>query len=171
MLQPEINYFNFKGKKLRWNTTSSGPVGRLSTAGLAEFYEVYQKELGTSTNAEVLKKMFQESYLKHSNLADATRFLANELFGSLGLVILDADTPELKKNFIPFIKEELLSQTSYQKVSETNLKLKDYSIQVNPREINLFYMEDHLRERIVLENGKYKVNNTATVFSETEILG
>jgi uncharacterized protein YllA (UPF0747 family) len=33
----EINYFNFKGKKFRWNKESTGPVGRLSTEGLAEF--------------------------------------------------------------------------------------------------------------------------------------
>ena len=27
----EINYFNFKGKKFRWNKESTGPVGRLTT--------------------------------------------------------------------------------------------------------------------------------------------
>ena len=30
----EINYFNFKGKKFRWNKESTGPVGRLSTDDL-----------------------------------------------------------------------------------------------------------------------------------------
>jgi hypothetical protein len=42
----EINYFNFKGKKFRWNKESSGPVGRLSTEGLDEFFEIYKQELG-----------------------------------------------------------------------------------------------------------------------------
>jgi bacillithiol biosynthesis cysteine-adding enzyme BshC len=31
-------------------------------------------------------------------------------------------------------------------------------------------MEDHLRERIVLENGKYKINNTQLEFTKNEIL-
>ena len=31
-----INYFNFKGKKFRWNKESTGPVGRLSTDGLSD---------------------------------------------------------------------------------------------------------------------------------------
>ncbi len=166
----EINYFNFNGRKFRWNAESSGPVGRLSTEGLADFFEVFAQELGSGKNAEAIKRLFQESYLNHSNLADATRFLANELFGEYGLVILDADNPDLKRTFIPYIKEELTKQTSHLKVSETIEELKNYTIQVNPREINLFYMEDNLRERIILENGIYKVNNTTTAFSENEIL-
>jgi bacillithiol biosynthesis cysteine-adding enzyme BshC len=166
----EINYFNFKGRKFRWNATSSGPVGRLSTEGLADFFGIYQQELGSSTNAEKLKKLFQEAYLNHSNLADATRYLANALFGTHGLVIIDADDADLKRNFIPYIKEELLQQTAHKNVLETIEKLKEYTIQVNPREINLFYIEDNLRERIIYENGKYTVNNTKISFSEGEIL-
>lgn len=166
----EINYFNFKGKKFRWNKESTGPVGRLSTEGLADFFEIFEQELGSSTNAEKLKKLFQDAYLNHNDLADATRYLANSLFGAHGLVIIDADEANLKRNFIPYIKEELLLQTAHKKVLETTEKLKEYSIQVNPREINLFYIEDQLRERIILENGKYLVNNTKISFSETEIL-
>jgi uncharacterized protein YllA (UPF0747 family) len=170
----EINYFNFKGRKFRWNAESAGPVGRLSTAGLDDFFEVYAKELGTGKNADAIKKIFQDAYLKHSNLADATRFLANTFFGEYGLVILDTDDQDLKRSFIPFIKEELLQQTSHKKVLETTEKLKNYSVQVNPREINLFYLEDNLRERITMElnsNGAkiYKVNNTKIAFSESEI--
>ena len=166
----EINYFNFKGKKFRWNKESTGPVGRLSTEGLSEFFEIYQQELGTSTNAEYLKKVFTKSYLDHDNLADATRYLADALFGQHGLVILDADNQDLKRNFIPYIKEELLQQTSHKAVLETTEQLQAYNIQVNPREINLFYIEDKIRERIILENGIYKVNNTKIEFTTDQIL-
>ncbi len=171
----EINYFNFKGRKFRWNAASSGPVGRLSTEGLNSFFEVYAQELGSGKNAEFLKKLFQESYLNNSNLADATRFLANELFGEYGLVILDADNQELKRSFTPYFKEELLLQTAYKEVSKTTEKLNNYAIQVNPREINLFYIEANLRERIVFDPNsnrekKYKVNNTKIEITETEIL-
>lgn len=166
----EINYFNFKGKKFRWNKESTGPVGRLSTEGLTEFLEIYALELGSSTNAKTLKKLFEDTYLKHDNLADATRFLANSLFASQGLVIIDADDADLKRAFIPYAKEELVQQTSFKKVQKTIEKLADYTVQVNPREINLFYIEDNLRERIILENDKYFVNNTKTSFSEEEIL-
>lgn len=166
----EINYFSFKGKKFHWNRESTGPVGRLSTEGLDDFLKIFSLEIGSSTNANAIKKLFEDSYLKHNNLADATRFLANELFGSSGLVILDADDTALKRNFIPYIKEELLQQTSFKAVTETIEKMKDYLVQVNPREINLFYIEDNLRERIILEKGVYKVNRTKIEFTESEIL-
>ncbi len=171
----EINYFNFKARKFHWNKESLGPVGRLSTEGLAIFFDVYAQELGSGKNAETIKKLFQESYLNHSNLADATRYLANELFGEYGLVILDADNKDLKRVFIPYMKEELMHQTSHKCVLETAEKLKNYTIKVNPREINLFYVEDNLRERIILNpdgnsDKKHKVNNTQMEFSESEIL-
>ena len=168
----EINYFNFKNVKIKWNIESYGPVGRLSTSGLSDVLEVFASELGIGQNADYLKKLFEDSYLKHETLAEATRFLANELFGDKGLVILDGDDASLKQLFIPFAKEELLRQTSFKKVSETNSKLeKDYTIQVNPREINLFYIEDNLRERILFEDNLFKINNTKLIFSEKEILG
>jgi bacillithiol biosynthesis cysteine-adding enzyme BshC len=166
----EINYFNFKGRKFRWNKESTGPVGRLSTAGLEDLFEVFSIELGSSINALALKKLFEEAYLNHNNLADATRYLANVLFGSYGLVIIDADNLDLKRAFIPYVKEELLNHSSYKLVAETAEKLEDYTIQVNPREINLFYLEDNLRERIIFEDGKYKVNNTKIEFSKIEIV-
>lgn len=165
----EINYFNFNGKKFHWNKQSTGPVGRLSTEGLADFLAIYAQELGTSLNAKYLKSLFEKSYIEHDNLADATRYLANELFGSHGLVILDADNANLKQTFTPYIKEELEQQTAFKNVTETGKQLADYKIQVNPREINLFYIENNLRERIIFENDTYFVNNTKIKFSKTEL--
>lgn len=166
----EINYFNFKDKKFRWNRESSGPVGRFSTEGLDAVFREFSAELGIGQNAEALKTLFERAYLNHATLAEATRFLANELFGKYGLVILDADDKDLKKLFVHYVKEELLHQTSQEKVSETSELLADYKIQVNPREINLFYIEDDLRERIILEDGVYLINNTNIKFTKEELL-
>ena len=166
----EINYFNFKGNKIQWKKESNGPVGRLNNFGLKEVFEQFSNELGLGNNANYLRELFKNSYLEHDNLADATRYLANELFKNEGLVILDGDDSELKKLFIPFAKNELIHQTSFKKVNESLPLLKEYNVQVNPREINLFYIQDNLRERIVFENGNYKINNTLLSFSESEIL-
>ena len=166
----EINYFNFRGKKFKWEKESAGAVGALSTIGLETFFAVFEKELGQSNTALVLKDLFQKAYLNHNNLADATRYLANELFGKQGLVILDANCQTLKKEFIPYLKNEIINQISNKNVLETIAKIKQYDIQVNPREINLFYLDQNLRERIILENGIYKINNTKLEFSENEIL-
>lgn len=166
----EINYFNFRNKKIKWPRESAGPVGRLSTEGLDAVLKVFSKELGPGNNAEWLKSLFKKAYLEHDNLADATRYLANAIFGQEGLVIIDADRPELKQLFITHVKEELRNQVSHHKVAETAEHLSDYNIQVNPREINLFYIEDNLRERIILKDGVYYINNTELQFTETELL-
>jgi bacillithiol biosynthesis cysteine-adding enzyme BshC len=167
----EINHFNFKNVKINWNKESYGPVGRLSTDGLKDVLEVFVSKLGIGENAAYLKELFENSYVKNNNLAEATRFLTNELFGDKGLVILNGDDKTLKQLFIPFVKKELIHKTTFQKVSETNTMLeKEYEIQVNPREINLFYIEDNHRERIVFENNLFKINNTTLSFSEKEII-
>jgi bacillithiol biosynthesis cysteine-adding enzyme BshC len=167
----EINYFNFDGKKVSWNRKDGGAVGRFSTEGLQDVFEVFSNHLGNSKNAKYLKELFSEAYLKHNNLADATRFIANKLFGEFGLVIIDGDDANLKQLFNPFVKEELENQTSFKEVSNTISELvKNYPIQVNPREINLFYLGDDFRERILFEDGVYRVNNTSITFSKAEIL-
>jgi len=167
----EINYFNFDGKKVLWNRKDGGAVGRFSTDGLAAVFNVFSEHLGHSKNAAFLKQLFSEGYLKHNNLADATRYIANELFAEYGLIILDGDDTSLKQLFIPIVKDELENETSFKAVSKTITDLeKNYKIQVNPREINLFYLGDNFRERIIFEEGVYKVNNTDLTFSKAEIL-
>jgi bacillithiol biosynthesis cysteine-adding enzyme BshC len=166
----EINHFHLKDKKIKWERERFGPVGRLSTDGLNEVFEEFSKTIGVGETADYLKELFKKSYLEHRNLADATRFLANELFSAEGLVIIDGDDRNLKTLFAPYINDELIHQNSFTEVSKTITQLKDYTVQVNPREINLFYIEDNLRERIIFENNTYKINNTEIQFSETEIL-
>ncbi|MDX1278117.1 bacillithiol biosynthesis cysteine-adding enzyme BshC [Oceanihabitans sediminis] len=168
----EINFFNFKGKKVQWNRNASGAVGELSTEGLDVVFQAFSKELGVGNNARALRNLFQEAYTKHTNLADATRYLANALFAAYGLVIVDANTKELKQLFVPFIEEELSKQSSFQEVSKTNKLIEElgFGTQVNPREINLFYLTKKLRERIVFENNVYSVINSDISWSESEIL-
>jgi len=167
----EIQYFNFKGKKIKWNIDSKGAVGRLSLEGLTEVFDEFSSRLGTSKNAQYLRDLFKQAYLENENLTEATRYLANELFGMSGLVIVDGDDHKLKKQFSSYVKDELINQTSYKEVTKTNERLSsNYKIQVNPREINLFYLDKNLRERIVFKDGVFKVNDTGIVFTKDEIL-
>ncbi len=170
----EINYFNFEGKKLQWNREASGAVGHLKTDGLADVYEAFANALGSSSNAEQLKKLFRDAYLEHATLTEATRYLANELFGAYGLVILDGDDTELKKLLIPYAQKDIFENLSFEKVSETITKISElpenYGIQVNPREINYFYVKELLRERIIEQEGTYYIDNTDIRFSKDELV-
>lgn len=170
----EINYFNFEGRKVQWNRDASGAVGELDLKGLKQVFEVFTRQLNSTINADELKQIFQKAYLEHQNLSDAMRFLVNELFGSYGLVIVDGNDKELKRLFIPYVKEELVEQTSFKTVTQANDQLNgldgNYKIQVNPREINLFYITKDLRERIVEHEGTYQVKNTTISWSKNDLL-
>ena len=170
----EINYFNFQGKKLQWNRKASGAVGHLKTEGLEEVYQIFANHLGNSNNAIALKKLFEKAYLEHDTLTDATRFLANALFGEYGLVIVDGDDRSLKRLLIPYAKKDILQQEAFAAVNKTvdfikNLNL-DYKVQVNPREINYFYLHDGIRERIIEHKGTYVINNTDISFTKEALL-
>ncbi|PHR72180.1 MAG: bacillithiol biosynthesis cysteine-adding enzyme BshC [Lutibacter sp.] len=167
----EIQYFNFKDKKITWNRTASGGVGRLKPYGLEDVFNEFSKLLNLSDNSKKLRLLFRKAYIENDNLTDATRYLANELFGEYGLVILDGDDADLKRQFLPFVEKELFENISFDEVSKTIKSLeKNYKIQVNPREINLFYLTDDLRERIIFEDNLFKINNTSINFSKEELL-
>lgn len=170
----EINYFNFKGKKIQWNKNASGAVGHLSTDGLDEVFGIFSNTIGGGKNATYLKKLFTEAYLTHNNLTKATRFLANELFKDEGLVIVDGDDRSLKELLVPYVQKDIFDQVSFQSVSNKIEEIQqlnsDYGIQVNPREINYFYLKDGVRERIVERDGHYFVNDTQISFTKQELL-
>ncbi|WP_318312414.1 bacillithiol biosynthesis cysteine-adding enzyme BshC [Flagellimonas crocea] len=170
----EINFFNLHGKKVHWNRRAAGAVGRLSTDGLDDVFEIFSAELGNLGLTEELKKLFKNAYLEHETLTEATRYLANELFKDQGLVIVDGDDKDLKELLIPYAKKDILDHTPNEKIMETIGALEkvssDYNIQVNPREINYFYLKDGIRERIIKKKGKFHVINTHIDFSEEELL-
>ncbi len=167
----EINYFNFRNNKVQWKRPDGGAVGHFDTEGLQDVFEEFSKQLGTSRNAEYLKSLFEEGYVKNDTLTGATRYIANQLFSKYGLVIIDGDDKNLKQLYTPIVAKELTEQTSFKAVSKTIAALeKAYKIQVNPREINQFYLSDNSRERIIKEDDKYVVNNTGLTFSKEEIL-
>jgi len=168
----EINYFNLNGRKIQWDKAAGGAVGELPTEGLDKVLDVFRKELGEGEHVVRLISLFSEAYLRHDNLSDATRYLANELFKDYGLVIIDGNNAMLKNAFIPYIEKELKEQLSNKKVTETTKRLADlgYPEQVYSREINLFYLKEGLRERIIEKNGRYHINRTSHSFSLKEIL-
>jgi uncharacterized protein YllA (UPF0747 family) len=98
----------------------------------------------------------------HSNLSDATRYIANELFKSYGLVILDADDQRLKNIFAPVMKDELLHQTSWKAVSKTILNLeKDYKDTGKPERYKFILFDRKLsrtnyRKRRKVYNSQYR---------------
>ena len=166
----EINHVYVFGKKISWDA-GRGAAGTLATATLQPVIDELSGLLGESDNAKELLALVKESYLNHTNLADATRHFVNALLGEYGLVILDPNERELKAAFVPIIKEELQGFNAYQKVNETNAQLSalGYGAQVNPREVNLFYINNGQRYRLVKTGDGFATAGNEFTFTQTDI--
>ena len=70
------------------------------------------------------------------------------------------------------MERELKEQISFNTVrpKAEALEKTGYGVQVNPREINLFYLTEDSRERIIARDGNYYIHETKMEFSEKEIL-
>lgn len=157
----EISYFRLNGNKHTWKTDQKGAVGRFDPKGLKSIIE----------SVPGITEVFRMAYLKNKTLAGAVRYYVNELFGQYGLITIDADDRELKSQFNTVMEDDVFSHSPSHLVTTLSNQLNDkgYKTQVNPRDINFFYLEDGLRERIVEEDGKYTIMNTERSFSKSQI--
>jgi bacillithiol biosynthesis cysteine-adding enzyme BshC len=168
----EINKVKIHGKKFTWNEDAKGATGRIDPISIRDTLKAYENTLGLSENSKKLTAILNEAYLNHTTLSEATRYLVHHLFSAYGLVILDADDAILKREFAAIIKEDILEQKSFSAISDTSKALKEsgFETQVHSREINFFYLNDKLRERIVVENNNWRVLNTNITFNKDELL-
>jgi bacillithiol biosynthesis cysteine-adding enzyme BshC len=168
----EISYTYIGGKKVHWWLEASGATGRINPETMRQALNQYKGVLGMENFGPQLAEIVETAYTRFDKLADATRYMVNALFGKYGLVIIDADNTRLKRQFAPIIERDIIEQNSFKNINATNEKLRELGIhiQVNPREINFFYMKGGtLRERLVFEDGVYKVLDTEIRFSEEEL--
>ncbi len=166
----EVNHAFVFGKKVEWITDQKGSVGDLKTTGIDAVISELETLVGPGDNAKELVTILKNAY-KHETLVEATRYLVNELFGKYGLVVADGNDKELKKEFIPVLKKDIFENTPSEKVNETILYLKNnnYDVQVNPRDINCFYLSENGRNRLEKEGDSFKVIGTTKSFSKAEL--
>lgn len=152
----EIQSTQIFTKTISWNSEESGAVGRFSTAGLELVRQEIAALFGNHPESEIHALL---SNFDASNYAASMRKLVHALFGRFGLVIVDGDDSSLKRVFLPVIEKELREGFSYKAVSTTNEELKRQGgkLQVNPREINLFYLGEQSRVRIAREADGFSV--------------
>lgn len=156
----EINHCHLFGNKITWESDQKGAVGRFET-----------NSLNVLLNKHLPKHTWVSHYLTKLNLADATLSLVNDIFQTEGLVIINPDNKELKSKFLPYLKNDIFEQSGFENVTSQNNKLQEvgYKPQIHSREINVFYLQQNIRERIVFENNVYKVLNTDVAFSKAAL--
>lgn len=147
----EINHYyaSFDDKK-RYGAPFQGPVGwHVLTEAIAPLVPDHFTEA------------LRSAYSPGKTMTEAFRAFIHTLFGRFGLLMLDASDPRLKAAFAAVAGEEFQRFSAFKHVNKRSAALEaaGYPLQIHPREVNLFYMDGAGRDRIIPENGHFKVDN------------
>ena len=163
----ELGHIYLDREKLNWDTHQTGAVGRMKTEGLEKIVSRIEGEFSGEPFGPELINILKDCYLNSESIQQATFKLLHHLFGSYGLIVLIPDNRLLKSVLRGVFKDDLTNHIPF-RLTEENVSLLSghYPVQANPREINLFYLKDNIRERIDWKDGRFFVHNTNIIFSQ-----
>ncbi len=142
----EIASMHLFNKKYTWETAQTGATGRfLIDDSFIEMMNLIIPTLRNENLIDILKK----SYQKGDTLAFAQRKFIHALFADYGLIIIDLDAPFFKNAFLEIAADEVKNQRA-KSVLENHIGQmgNSYSIQAQPRDINIFKLTNHERKYI-----------------------
>lgn len=171
----EIKEGNIKGKAYKWDGQWDGYSGVLPTDLLQEWKTLLLQELSAGGAPQSLRDRIEKAYRPGITLAQATTDFIMDVFGNYGLLVLNPDDSRLKSLFEQVMTEEVSEKKAYQAMQPLIQKwgeiwqINKLEPQVKPREINLFFLHQKRRHRIVPdEKGVFTAGNQ--VWSNTEQL-
>ncbi|MEM7162290.1 MAG: bacillithiol biosynthesis cysteine-adding enzyme BshC [Bacteroidota bacterium] len=165
----EINHIHLFGKKVEWKRDFGEHVGEMKLASIEVFKNELFEILGDSAQGKELKELFEACYSSTKTLSEATRLFVHRLFAEEGLLILDANNSSLKRAFKPFMQQEIESALTFKSVrTSIDSFPKEYKIQANPSECNLFYLDNSKRKKIKRQSNEYFLQDTT--ISQQELL-
>ncbi|MBZ5855866.1 bacillithiol biosynthesis cysteine-adding enzyme BshC [Flavihumibacter profundi] len=166
----ELGKVFLNGEKLVWDTKQGGAVGRMTTKGLEKLINRIEGELSVQQYGTELVAILKKAYLNSPDIQTATFTLLHDLFAEFGLVVLIADHPELKREMEAVFSDDLFNNTPSAIVTATNNRLSEhYKVQANPRDINLFYLKDEVRNRIERNGEGFHVVDTTIRFTANQL--
>jgi bacillithiol biosynthesis cysteine-adding enzyme BshC len=169
----ELNHIHLGDEKLTWNTNQKGAVGRMKIdKELVKLIKLMEGQLSVLPGGNEIVALIKTCYTEGDTIQNATFKFVHALFSEYGLIVLLPDNTEFKKQMVPIFEDDLLNQTASGIVEKTAVKLSDagYKVQANPREINLFYLKEDIRERIESLSTQYSVLSTQIRFTKNEVL-
>jgi bacillithiol biosynthesis cysteine-adding enzyme BshC len=162
----ELGHIYLGKEKLIWDTHQTGAVGRMKTDGLDKIIERIEGEFSIDPYGPELITLLKDCYLNAENIQQATFKLLHALFGFYGLIVLIPDNRMFKSVMRGVFRDDLTNHIPFRVTGENVRLLSDqYPVQANPREINLFYLIDNIRERIDWKDGLFFIHNSNISFS------
>ena len=163
----EVSKVNIFQDTITWKDQQQGGVGRMSITNMQSAFDDLKELL--KVNGQEFIELIGES-LTVNNVAQHYRKLIHGLFGNR-IVILDADDPTLKSMFVNTAITEL-DGVSFQALNKTNKEFEKtgYVSQINGRPINLFWMQDGSRERILKNSKGFEINGQKQQYTKEEMI-
>ncbi|MCI5059253.1 MAG: bacillithiol biosynthesis cysteine-adding enzyme BshC [Flavobacteriales bacterium] len=166
----EIKSINVFGNEYSWNRSQAGAVGRMDLDGLKDLLKDIKSDLPgyvDSTFIEQIEKSIHES----ANLSELTQKIVHTLFEDTELIVLDADDQRLKSLFTDTIYNDIFKRENQVQALKTTDKLEQlgYKTPVFPREINVFLLQEHYRERLIMKDGIYQTVDGKTSYTEEQL--
>ena len=167
----ELGEVFINGEKYTWDTKQTGAVGRMLVDDeLLKMLTKIKGQLEVEPFGKEIIQLVQECYVKGRTIQDACFYLVNKLFADYGLLVLLPDNGILKKEMLSVFEDDIFNNTPSAIVKQTTDKLtQHYKVQAHPREINLFYLKDDIRKRIVYLNEKYVIQDSPIQFTKEEL--
>jgi bacillithiol biosynthesis cysteine-adding enzyme BshC len=168
----EINHTYVYGNPVYWQRDGNGAVGRMSTEGIdhsiSDLEDILKNRDG---GADEILELFKEAYNKFERFDQATHYLVDRLFSRFGLVIIIGDDARLKDRYKDIMEDEILNQRVQQVTESTLAKMEDhYKVQANPRDINVFYLTEDNRGRLVMnDDGSIQTADETCTFSQHQL--
>jgi bacillithiol synthase len=168
----ELGHIHLFGTKLSWQTSQQGAVGRMQVdKPMLALVDQVAGMIGTTEAGRELMVILRQAYRLGNTIQQATLEIIHQLFGQYGVVVLIADHPLLKQKLAPIMESDLFDHLPARVVNQTIAALgEQYKIQAAPREINLFYLNDGIRNRIDQEGDQFSVLHTDIKLNKTEML-
>ncbi|MDR0801175.1 bacillithiol biosynthesis cysteine-adding enzyme BshC [Fluviicola sp.] len=142
----EIKSTHLFNQKLTWESDQTGPVGRFRMDDFSQVHETFNtffegKENEITDLLSISEKAGYAAYFQE--------FLS-KLFADFGVLVLQPDSRDLKRAFIPVILREIAAPSAHQAVLNTNklIEAAGYKPQAQARDCNLFYLKNGKRLRI-----------------------
>jgi len=150
----EVGHCHVLGKKISWNPHTAGATGRMLIENPEEFLSPLELVLGNRPEAARWMQLARDCYRHGVTLLEATLRWTDALFGAAGLVVFSGDDTRLKGMAMSLWEAEIHKGFSAQAANEGGGKLLElgYHAQISPRAVNLFWLEQGSRARLVRQD-------------------
>ncbi len=167
----ELNHLYLDGKKYSWESGQTGAFGRMKVdANLLKLLDDISGRLGVEPFGSEAIELLRSCFQKGCTLEQATFLLVHALFRQYGLVVFLPDNPVFKKVVVPIFREDIFERKSSRIVQDTLARMQQhFKVQAQPRDINLFYLNEGLRNRIVAVEDHFVIHDTDLVFDRTQM--